>query len=563
MKTFFHTLLAAMALAFLPAEMNAGTFKESWYMSRGRANMQIRNYGAAIEAFEKLVEIDAGNREAMRLLGLAYESQGLTDKAIEHYDRHLKRFPDDAEIAFKQAQYLEGARFSYRRHDAVRYYRMGLKTNPHSHENRRRLARLLAGNARTIEQAVDEYNILVKDKPRDAGIRTEYARLLGARFETIDQAIEQYQILTEQHPKNSAAHRELAAAYAWQGDQDRALYHSQLALRYDSRDKNADRIRDDLMQGREPMIRTGLAYLNQSGNDSRYDYSGFLLKAGGKTDITPFATLDAEIGLEQYQHHETEVEGTFYKLSVQGRFDRAHRADLEWKYHAFDAAEADSEFLARYSARSGGFVIEPGVRREFKYDSLLSLAGDRDPVSGRKIGAARANTAFCRFAFEDERIEVSAMPYFGSVTADSADNGLAGADADARFPFFDNGTLALSLWYKFQIYHYQKDASGFAGNTNAVAGGYFSPDLFVNNALNLNINYQIRQDSSLLVSAGPSFQNWQGHSDEDERNTGVDVDLTFHMKITESLHLMADGSYYQIAKVYRRRALTALLAYTF
>jgi hypothetical protein len=35
------------------------------------------------------------------------------------------------------------------------------------------------------------------------------------------------------------------------------------------------------------------------------------------------------------------------------------------------------------------------------------------------------------------------------------------------------------------------------------------------------------------------------------------------MKITESLHLMADGSYYQIAKVYRRRALTALLAYTF
>src|SRR5881397_2913227 len=70
-------------------------FTESWYMSRGRANMDIGNYKAAIEAFEKVVEQNPDNREAMRSLGLAYEKQGLKDKAIEQFDRYLNKYEDD------------------------------------------------------------------------------------------------------------------------------------------------------------------------------------------------------------------------------------------------------------------------------------------------------------------------------------------------------------------------------------------------------------------------------------------------------------------------------------
>ncbi|MBH0192338.1 MAG: tetratricopeptide repeat protein, partial [Nitrospira sp.] len=66
----------------------AADFVESWYLSRGRANMEIENYKAAIEAFEKVVEHDPDHRESLRSLGIAYERQGLKDKSIETFDRY-------------------------------------------------------------------------------------------------------------------------------------------------------------------------------------------------------------------------------------------------------------------------------------------------------------------------------------------------------------------------------------------------------------------------------------------------------------------------------------------
>lgn len=51
--------------------------------------------------------------------------------------------------------------------------------------------------------------------------------------------------------------------------------------------------------------------------------------------------------------------------------------------------------------------------------------------------------------------------------------------------------------------------------------------------------------------------------DENEWNAGLDLNLAYHMKISSSLYLTAEGSYYQIADVYNRFALTALITYTF
>lgn len=704
MKRSFGTVMLALMLMLCPAaNLSAGVFKESWYMSRGKANMEIKNYKAAIEAFEKLVEINPDNHEAMRLLGRAYEAQGLTDKAIEHYDRHLNRFPDDADIAFKQARYLEASRFSYRRKDAIRYYRMGLSVKPH-HENRHRLSKLLAAERETIGAAVDQYKILIKNKPGDqnlkaeyrkvllwddrylneaikafeeaardypnqfkiqhqlaklyykdsestqkairqyrqlvnrhpgnvnlrieyakalaksdahfdqateqfkialkkksdygtrlayadhlaaeaytfedalvqyerllqtkpgdADVRLKYARLLGAHFESNDQAIEQYQILLDRDSENSTLHRELAAAFAWRGDNDRAIYHSKLALRYDSQDRTAGRIRDDLMQGREPRVWAGVTYVNQSGDESDYDYDGFLVRAGGKADITPFVTAGAEIGLENYSNDDIDVDGTFYKVSLQGRFDPLRRVDAEWKYHDFDDANGDSEFLVQYTTQRGDWKITPGIRREFKYDSLLAIAGDTDPATEQKIGAARSNTAFCKFFYQGEQIQGSVKPYLGYVDADSTDdNTLYGADADIRFQFKDDGIFAFSTLYKLQVFHYDEDSSGFADtNTEPFAGGYFSPDLFVNNVLLLEFRYQVQQDNELRLNVGPSVQYKSEHSDEEEWHMGVEVDLSYDMKISPSLLLTTEGSYYQIADVYRRFALTALISYTF
>ena len=141
--------------AAVPA--GADDFVESWYMSRGRSNLEIENYKAAIEAFEKVVERDPGNREAMRSLGIAYEKQGLKDKAVEQFDRYLSRWDDDADIAFAQARALEWSRYAYREKDMLKYYRMGLKRK-NDPAMRLRYATHLARHKETSQEAVAQYD---------------------------------------------------------------------------------------------------------------------------------------------------------------------------------------------------------------------------------------------------------------------------------------------------------------------------------------------------------------------------------------------------------------------
>jgi len=170
-------ILAVVFVFALTPAVSASTVKEVWYMSRGKANMEIKNYKAAIEAFEKLIEIEPDNREAMKLLGLAYENQGLTTKAVEHYDKYLTQYKDDADIAFKQAKFLEWSRFSYRRNDAVTYYRMGLAISD-SQPERHRLAKLLSENKEALAEALKEYKILIDRDPQNRTIGDEYRKLL-------------------------------------------------------------------------------------------------------------------------------------------------------------------------------------------------------------------------------------------------------------------------------------------------------------------------------------------------------------------------------------------------
>ena len=138
-------------------QAGADDFVESWYMSRGRSNLEIENYKAAIEAFEKVVERDPGNREAMRSLGIAYEKQGLKDKAVEQFDRYLARWDDDADIAFAQARALEWSRYAYREKDMLKYYRMGLKRK-NDPAMRLRYATHLARHKETSQEAVAQYD---------------------------------------------------------------------------------------------------------------------------------------------------------------------------------------------------------------------------------------------------------------------------------------------------------------------------------------------------------------------------------------------------------------------
>lgn len=225
----FHLFLgrgirgASLALLFLllAAPATAAGVKESWYLMRGRSNMEIRNYKAAIEAYEKAVALNPGNREAQLNLGLAYEAQGLTGKAIAQFDAYLGRFRDDPGIAFKQARYLESEQFAYRRADAIRYYRQGL-AHKEDAEQRHRLARLLAADKSTLPEAVKEYSILVEKHPAHAGYGKEYRSLLLWDPSYRKDAIREFDRRVAAHPGDWESRRRLAELLAADGNPARA-----------------------------------------------------------------------------------------------------------------------------------------------------------------------------------------------------------------------------------------------------------------------------------------------------------------------------------------------------
>lgn len=166
-------LAAALSMPFA----SRASIGEAWYLARARANMEIRNYSAAIEAYEKALQADPSSREAARGLALAYERNGDTDRAVAARDRYLARAPDDADAAFAQARVLQWSRYAYRRKDAIRYLGMGLAIRDDP-ARRRDLARLLARDRATLPDAVAEYRRLLAAAPDDAALRDEYLKLL-------------------------------------------------------------------------------------------------------------------------------------------------------------------------------------------------------------------------------------------------------------------------------------------------------------------------------------------------------------------------------------------------
>jgi tetratricopeptide (TPR) repeat protein len=215
-------LVAASALAQNP--LKEGT--ESWYLERGKKNMEIGNYKAAIEAYEKATKLDPNNREAMKQLGIAYEKQGLITDAIKQYDLYLGRFHDDADIAFKQADYLGWSRYAYRREDAIRYYRMGLEVRQDD-ERRHKLAQLLSRDKKQVNEALDQYRTLLKSKPNNAAWRAEYRKLLLWDDKNLKEAIEEYRRYSQEKKGDYETDHTLAQLLARanpKGDETLKLY---------------------------------------------------------------------------------------------------------------------------------------------------------------------------------------------------------------------------------------------------------------------------------------------------------------------------------------------------
>ncbi len=210
---FRFTILFVVVIFFVGVlcipQTYAGSLDESWYRMRSQANMKIGNYTAAIEAYEKYLELKPHDREAMKGIALAYEKQGKTDQAISRYDNYLETYKDDPETAFKQANFLSWSRYAYRKADAIKYFKMGLDKSSDPVQ-RFKYARLLAQGKYDLDRAVEQYSLLIKDDPENNTLRSEYRGVLLWDNRFLEKAITEFEIHLKKNPNDFRARLQYA-----------------------------------------------------------------------------------------------------------------------------------------------------------------------------------------------------------------------------------------------------------------------------------------------------------------------------------------------------------------
>ena len=88
-RTLKNVIIILVCLGnILPDVASAGFLQEEWYRLRSRENMKIGNYAAAIEAYEKYLELQPDDREALKGIAQAYEKQGQTDNCGQRTTGH-------------------------------------------------------------------------------------------------------------------------------------------------------------------------------------------------------------------------------------------------------------------------------------------------------------------------------------------------------------------------------------------------------------------------------------------------------------------------------------------
>lgn len=670
----------AVALLLWATPADAGLMEE-WYLYRARANMEIRNYGAAIEAYRKVLIDTPRHREALRGLALAYERNGQTDEAIATYDRYLEHYDDDPEIAFRQAGNLAWSRYAYRRKDAIRYYRIGLahrddpvqrrklaqllaqdkadldealaeyrrlvRANPsdralaaeyrklllwedryldeaidvyrnlarqhpgdrgvalqyaellarsprHTREAAQAYERLLedaprdqklrlayarvlakdrsrsreaAGQLRLAtggrwnyenrllyadlrsasddgrEEAIEHYRVLLEQRPKNTAVRLRYARLLGARKSTNDEAIAQYEVILQHQPENGTAHAGLAHALAWNGDNDRALHHEQLASRYGVKGESLAALERDLTEGREPRSGGGMELIAQPG--TAFELYGLRLPLAGRLDVSPFVTTAVRAGSETFFGGGSGMAtGAFFSLESELRPSPADALQLELGFHGLRSDAAGLRGRVEWIQRDDAWQIRPRVERQPRQDSFASLV----------THAVHANVAALRLERQTETSRVWVDPQAGFLSGIGSDaNLLLALDGGAEWSVARWTGWSLWLGWESRLSHYGDDASVI---------GAFTPALFVSQTPLVTLR-TTAGPHMLDLSAGPSLQYERLHAGEDALLPGAQVRATTHLRITRHLAFGAGAGFSRVGNAYLRFDTGGMLHYVF
>src|ERR1051326_2017148 len=193
--------------------------------------------------FANAVRIKGNYPEALVNLGLCRERAGLTNEAIDLYERAVRVRPTAsayynlANVLSKQEQLQK----------AEANYRAALELKPEFAEALYNYAALLAKQGR-IDDAAGKYAAALKLKPDYADVHLSFGALL-AEQQKWNEAITEFNAALRSDPSNANTHFNLGAAYQAKGEFDQAAKHF----------AEACRLRPDDVEARENL---GLLLLN-------------------------------------------------------------------------------------------------------------------------------------------------------------------------------------------------------------------------------------------------------------------------------------------------------------
>jgi hypothetical protein len=206
--------------------------------------------------------------------------------------------------------------------------------------------------------------------------------------------------------------------------------------------------------------------------------------------------------------------------------------------------------------------LRGGFERKLRFDSYEALVGDE--VDGESIGAARENRFYGAVGTKRGSLEARIEPYIGWVSADGADeNLLVGTRGRVGYRWLERSTFDLIPFYEAEVMHYGDDAYGFdPAAADPAPGGYYSPQIFVEQTPGLALSYRIGERQFLEVEAGPSFQ-YQEDSESSGFEFGAKAWLSYVLFLGDSFYWSLEPRFTRFGDVYTRGEVMTSLTFKF
>jgi len=171
---------------------------------------QSRSYRDAPTLYRAILQRNPDCWLAHNNLGLWYEEQGDSARAIAEYQKTLWLKPDSAGGHFNLG--CAWAQFPERRNDALAEYREALRLNPAHAEAHNNLGLLLASRPEGRAEAVREFTAALRVRPGYAEAHNNLANTFLQMPGRLDDAIANYRAALRENPRYAAAHFNLAIA---------------------------------------------------------------------------------------------------------------------------------------------------------------------------------------------------------------------------------------------------------------------------------------------------------------------------------------------------------------